>query len=118
MYDYVPYEAIMERVKDDIDYIAEQAYERGKRDILEQLQSTLPEREKGHWVKDGHHIECNKSILTECPFCGGPITIKHFWKDDNWSCGCFNKSCKIRPMTKCKETMEEAKDEWENAYAK
>ena len=40
MADYVPYEVIMERVKDDIDYIAEQAYERGKRDILEQLQTT------------------------------------------------------------------------------
>ena len=40
MSDLIPYEVIIERVKDDIDFIAEQAYERGKRDILEQLQTT------------------------------------------------------------------------------
>lgn len=44
MADYVPYEVIMERAKDDIDYIAEQAYERGKRDILDQLQITATYR--------------------------------------------------------------------------
>lgn len=40
MSDLIPYEVIIEKVKDDIDFIAEQAYERGKRDILEQLQTT------------------------------------------------------------------------------
>ena len=55
----------------------------------------------------------NKRI---CPFCGKPITSKYFWKYDDWSCGCFNKDCKIGPKTNCKKTKEEAEMEWESAY--
>ena len=61
MSDLIPYEVIIERVKDDIDFIAEQAYERGKRDILEQSQSAQPEREKGEWIVCG-----DKHVCSEC----------------------------------------------------
>lgn len=53
-----------------------------------------------------------------CPFCKEPITTAYFWKDKVWSCGCFNNGCKIRPKTKCKDTKEEAINEWYNAYVK
>lgn len=49
--------------------------------------SEQPEQEKGHWVKDGHHIECNKCgtymcdtdregdpiPMSFCPNCGKPM---------------------------------------------
>lgn len=44
MADLIPYKVIMGRVKDDIDFIAEQAYERGKREVFEQLSLTPPEK--------------------------------------------------------------------------
>ena len=44
MADLIPYTIIMERVKDDIDFIAEQAYERGRREVFEQLSPTSPEK--------------------------------------------------------------------------
>lgn len=53
---------------------------------------------------------------TICPFCKQPVIAVHFWKDNDWSYGCFNVSCKIRPKTKCLSTEEEARQEWENAY--
>ena len=88
MSDLIPYEVIIERVKDDIDFIAEQAYERGKRDILEQSQSAQPEREKGEWIVNETLINCSvckhsawsrhafEDIVRGfnfCPNCGKPM---------------------------------------------
>ena len=82
MADLIPYTVIMERVKDDIDYIAEQAYERGKRDILEQLQSAQPERPRGEWniIKGTGLASCECGHITDrystydfCPVCGADM---------------------------------------------
>ena len=51
-----------------------------------------------------------------CPFCKGPVTSKHYWRYDDWSCGCQNEDCLIRPMTSCKSTKELAEQEWDNAF--
>lgn len=53
---------------------------------------------------------------TKCPFCGQQIIAVYFWKGDDWTCGCFNSACKIRPMTKCMSTEEEARQEWNDAF--
>lgn len=83
MSDLIPYEVIIERVKDDIDFIAEQAYERGKRDILEQLQTTQPDRKIGHWIinSDGYYPYCSEcrmepksgDMTNFCPSCGADM---------------------------------------------
>ena len=59
----IPYEVIIERVKDDIDFIAEQAYERGKRDILEQLQTTPTDHVL---CKDCKHCEMTDDNYSYC----------------------------------------------------
>jgi len=67
MSDSIPYTAIIGRIKDDIDFIAEQAYvagyERGKKDVEQK-------RKKGKWVYDG------KGFYT-CSSCGKHWV--HWW---------------------------------------
>lgn len=53
---------------------------------------------------------------TICPFCKQKIETRYFWKGDEWTCGCFNESCKIKPKTRCVYSEEEAIKEWETAY--
>ena len=67
------------------------------------------------WSKDFmEHGEMKD--MTKCPFCGEQIKTKHYIKYDDWTCGCFNPSCKIRPKTVCMDTEKEAKKEWEDAF--
>lgn len=74
MSDLIPYEVIIERVKDDIDFIAEQAYERGKRDILEQLQSAQLEQ---RWIPSSERLpeKEGKVIVTYVPFAKMPSVV-------------------------------------------
>lgn len=53
---------------------------------------------------------------TVCPFCKQKIKTKRFWKYDDWTCGCFNPACRIRPMTRCFNNKEEAEKEWNDAF--
>ena len=86
MADLIPYTIIMERIKDDIDFIVEQAYERGKRDILDQLQTTQTERKTGHWIinSDGYYPYCSECRMEPksgdmtdfCPNCGADMRGK------------------------------------------
>lgn len=65
----------------------------------------------------GHvlHIKYRR-VKTVCPFCKKRVTSEHFWKSDSWSRGCFNPACKIRPMTRCFNSKEEAEKEWNDAF--
>lgn len=63
-----------------------------------------------------YRISLEEKSLTKCPFCKEDAKTKRYTRYDDWTCGCFNPSCKIKPKTKCMKTEEEAIREWEEAF--
>lgn len=51
-----------------------------------------------------------------CPFCREPTYGMYFRKYDDWSYGCHNKNCKIKPRTVWLKTLEKAEREWDDAF--
>ena len=51
-----------------------------------------------------------------CPFCREPTRGMYFWKYNDWSYGCYNENCRIKPRTVCLKTLEEAEKEWDDAF--
>lgn len=61
-------------------------------------------------------IEPEQPDKTVCPFCGKPVESRYYRKYRDWSYGCRNEECKIRPVTQCLSTEEAAIEEWNNSY--
>lgn len=82
MADSIPYTTILERVKDDIDYIAEQAYAKGYNSAKTEIALSGEyeraykrgkedaERKKGEWVKRYKELDLCTAWWYECSECG------------------------------------------------